>query len=93
MATDLSEAEPVHHKALPLLAGAQLIHTDKLSEKVEDDTMPIRRTVNSSSRETPPKSKPAEGEEVKAEFVSLPNYIIGNRYDDITLVDGSHNLI
>jgi len=32
MATDLSEAEPVHHKALPLLTGAQLIHTDKLSE-------------------------------------------------------------
>lgn len=29
--------------------------------------MPIRRSVNSSSRETPPKSKPAEGgEEVKA---------------------------
>ncbi|KAM8796267.1 HP1B3 protein, partial [Eudromia elegans] len=67
MATDLSEAEPVHHKALPLLTGAQMIHTDKLSEKVEDDTMPIRRAVNSSSRETPPKSKPAEGEEVKAD--------------------------
>ncbi|KFZ46482.1 Heterochromatin protein 1-binding protein 3 [Antrostomus carolinensis] len=67
MATDLSEAEPVNHKALPLLAGAQLIHTDKLSEKVEEDTMPIRRSVNSSSRETPPKSKPAEGEEVKAD--------------------------
>ncbi|XP_054250899.1 heterochromatin protein 1-binding protein 3 isoform X4 [Indicator indicator] len=66
MATDLSEAEPVHHKALPLLTGAQLIHTDKLSEKAEDDAMPIRRSVNSSSRETPPKSKPAEGEEVKA---------------------------
>ncbi|XP_053941724.1 heterochromatin protein 1-binding protein 3 isoform X4 [Cuculus canorus] len=66
MATDLPEAEPVHHKALPLLAGAQLIHTDKLSEKAEDDTMPIRRSVNSSSRETPPKSKPAEGEEIKA---------------------------
>ncbi|XP_053865046.1 heterochromatin protein 1-binding protein 3 isoform X1 [Malaclemys terrapin pileata] len=65
MATDLSEAEPLHHKALPLLAGAQLIHTDKLSEKVEDDTMPIRRAVNSSARETPPKSKPAEGEEAK----------------------------
>lgn len=32
MSTDLSEAEPVHHKALPLLTGAQLIHTDKLSE-------------------------------------------------------------
>jgi len=32
MATDLSEAEPVHHKALPLLTGTQLIHTDKLSE-------------------------------------------------------------
>ncbi|XP_053865047.1 heterochromatin protein 1-binding protein 3 isoform X2 [Malaclemys terrapin pileata] len=64
MATDLSEAEPLHHKALPLLAGAQLIHTDKLSE-VEDDTMPIRRAVNSSARETPPKSKPAEGEEAK----------------------------
>ncbi|XP_034609596.1 heterochromatin protein 1-binding protein 3 isoform X3 [Trachemys scripta elegans] len=61
MATDLSEAEPLHHKALPLLAGAQLIHTDK----VEDDTMPIRRAVNSSARETPPKSKPAEGEEAK----------------------------
>uniref|UniRef100_A0A8V5H9I8 Heterochromatin protein 1-binding protein 3 n=1 Tax=Melopsittacus undulatus TaxID=13146 RepID=A0A8V5H9I8_MELUD len=67
MATDLSEAEPVHHKALPLLTGAQLIHTDKLSEKAEDDTMPIRRSVNSSPRETPPKSKPAEGEEVKAD--------------------------
>uniref|UniRef100_A0A8C8AUQ7 Heterochromatin protein 1-binding protein 3 n=1 Tax=Otus sunia TaxID=257818 RepID=A0A8C8AUQ7_9STRI len=67
MATDLSEAEPVHHKALPLLTGAQLIHTDKLSEKVEEDTMPIRRSVNSSSRETAPKSKPAEGEEVKAD--------------------------
>ncbi|XP_054031704.1 heterochromatin protein 1-binding protein 3 isoform X1 [Dryobates pubescens] len=66
MATDLSEAEPVHHKALPLLTGAQLIHTDKLSEKAEEDAMPIRRSVNSSSRETPPKSKPAEGEEVKA---------------------------
>ncbi|NXN99162.1 HP1B3 protein, partial [Rhinopomastus cyanomelas] len=68
MATDLSEAEPVHHKALPLLTGAQLIHMDKLSEKVEDDTMPIRRSVNTSSRETPPKSKPAEGEEVKADI-------------------------
>uniref|UniRef100_A0A8B9I5S7 Heterochromatin protein 1-binding protein 3 n=1 Tax=Anser brachyrhynchus TaxID=132585 RepID=A0A8B9I5S7_9AVES len=45
MATDLSEAEPVHHKALPLLTGAQLIHTDKLSEKVEDETMPIRRST------------------------------------------------
>ncbi|NXR82661.1 HP1B3 protein, partial [Pycnonotus jocosus] len=67
MSTDLSEAEPVHHKALPLLTGAQLIHMDKLSEKVEDDTMPIRRSVNASSRETPPKSKPAEGEEVKAD--------------------------
>uniref|UniRef100_A0A669QM76 Heterochromatin protein 1-binding protein 3 n=1 Tax=Phasianus colchicus TaxID=9054 RepID=A0A669QM76_PHACC len=68
MATDLSEAEPVHHKALPLLTGTQLIHTDKLSEKAEDDAMPIRRSVNSSSRETPPKSKPAEGgEEVKAD--------------------------
>ncbi|XP_065594322.1 heterochromatin protein 1-binding protein 3 isoform X1 [Cyrtonyx montezumae] len=67
MATDLSEAEPVHHKALPLLTGTQLIHTDKLSEKAEDDTMPIRRSVN-ASRETPPKSKPAEGgEEVKAD--------------------------
>ncbi|XP_073173090.1 heterochromatin protein 1-binding protein 3 isoform X6 [Lepidochelys kempii] len=65
MATDLSEAEPLHHKALPLLTGAQLTHTDKLSEKVEDDTMPIRRAVNSSARETPPKSKPAEGEEAK----------------------------
>ncbi|XP_064028248.1 heterochromatin protein 1-binding protein 3 [Pogoniulus pusillus] len=67
MATELSEAEPVHHKALPLLAGAQLIHTDKLCEKAEDDAMPIRRSVNSSARETPPKSKPAEGEEVKAD--------------------------
>ncbi|KAM9115865.1 heterochromatin protein 1-binding protein 3 isoform 1-T4 [Pangshura tecta] len=65
MATDLSEAEPLHHKALPLLTGAQLIHTDKLSEKAEDGTMPIRRAVNSSARETPPKSKPAEGEEAK----------------------------
>ncbi|XP_075762633.1 heterochromatin protein 1-binding protein 3 isoform X2 [Pelodiscus sinensis] len=64
MATDLSEAEPIHHKALPLLTGAQLINTDKLSE-VEDNTMPIRRAVNSSARETPPKSKPAEGEEAK----------------------------
>ncbi|KAM9115872.1 heterochromatin protein 1-binding protein 3 isoform 5-T8 [Pangshura tecta] len=66
MATDLSEAEPLHHKALPLLTGAQLIHTDKLSE-AEDGTMPIRRAVNSSARETPPKSKPAEDPEVSSE--------------------------
>uniref|UniRef100_A0A7N9CSQ5 Heterochromatin protein 1-binding protein 3 n=3 Tax=Catarrhini TaxID=9526 RepID=A0A7N9CSQ5_MACFA len=36
------------------------------AEKVEDSTMPIRRTVN-STRETPPKSKLAEGEEEKPE--------------------------
>ncbi|NXT02437.1 HP1B3 protein, partial [Jacana jacana] len=87
MATDLSEAEPVHHKALPLLAGAQLIHTDKLSEKVEDDTMPIRRAVNSSSRETPPKSKPAEGEEVKAdaEATSEESASVGEEQENETL--------
>lgn len=33
--------------------------------------MPIRRSVNASSRETPPKSKPAEGEEVKAGTVTV----------------------
>ncbi|XP_072465279.1 heterochromatin protein 1-binding protein 3 isoform X2 [Notamacropus eugenii] len=65
MATDTSEAELVHPKALPLRVGAQLIHADKLGE-VEDNTMPIRRAVN-STRETPPKSKPAEGEEEKPE--------------------------
>ncbi|XP_033015249.1 heterochromatin protein 1-binding protein 3 isoform X3 [Lacerta agilis] len=62
MATDLPEADPAHRKALPLLTGAPL---DKLSETAEDATMPIRRAVNSSARETPPKSKPAEGEEAK----------------------------
>uniref|UniRef100_A0A7N4NWR2 Heterochromatin protein 1-binding protein 3 n=3 Tax=Sarcophilus harrisii TaxID=9305 RepID=A0A7N4NWR2_SARHA len=66
MATDTSEAELVHPKALPLRVGAQLIHADKLGEKVEDNTMPIRRAVN-STRETPPKSKLAEGEEEKPE--------------------------
>ncbi|NWY70140.1 HP1B3 protein, partial [Erithacus rubecula] len=87
MSTDLSEAEPVHHKALPLLTGAQLIHTDKLSEKVEDDTMPIRRSVNSSSRETPPKSKPAEGEEVKAdaEVTSEESASVGEEQETETL--------
>uniref|UniRef100_A0A670J392 Heterochromatin protein 1-binding protein 3 n=1 Tax=Podarcis muralis TaxID=64176 RepID=A0A670J392_PODMU len=62
MATDLPEADPAHRKALPLLTGAP---PDKLSETAEDATMPIRRAVNSSARETPPKSKPAEGEEAK----------------------------
>ncbi|XP_036300446.1 heterochromatin protein 1-binding protein 3 isoform X4 [Pipistrellus kuhlii] len=66
MATDMSQGELVHPKALPLIVGAQLIHADKLGEKVEDSAMPIRRTVN-STRETPPKSKPAEGEEAKPE--------------------------
>lgn len=87
MSTDLSEAEPVHHKALPLLTGAQLIHTDKLSEKVEDDTMPIRRSVNASSRETPPKTKPAEGEEVKAdaEVTSEESASVGEEQETETL--------
>ncbi|KAL2296664.1 hypothetical protein Nmel_015999 [Mimus melanotis] len=87
MSTDLSEAEPVHHKTLPLLTGAQLIHTDKLSEKVEDDTMPIRRSVNASSRETPPKSKPAEGEEVKAdaEVTSEESASVGEEQETETL--------
>uniref|UniRef100_A0ABM5EK29 Heterochromatin protein 1-binding protein 3 n=2 Tax=Pogona vitticeps TaxID=103695 RepID=A0ABM5EK29_9SAUR len=62
MATDLSEADPAGPKAVPLLTGAPL---DKLSETTEDGTMPIRRAVNSSTRETPPKSKPVEGEEAK----------------------------
>uniref|UniRef100_A0A8D0C3E9 Heterochromatin protein 1-binding protein 3 n=1 Tax=Salvator merianae TaxID=96440 RepID=A0A8D0C3E9_SALMN len=62
MATDLSEADPAHRKALPILAGAPL---DKWRETVEDGTMPIRRSVNSAARETPPKSKSAEGEETK----------------------------
>uniref|UniRef100_A0A2K6GK40 Heterochromatin protein 1-binding protein 3 n=3 Tax=Propithecus coquereli TaxID=379532 RepID=A0A2K6GK40_PROCO len=66
MATDTSQGELVHPKALPLIVGAQLIHADKLGEKVEDSTMPIRRAVN-STRETPPKSKLAEGEEEKPE--------------------------
>ncbi|XP_048206372.1 heterochromatin protein 1-binding protein 3 isoform X4 [Perognathus longimembris pacificus] len=66
MATDTSQGELVHPKALPLIVGAQLIHADKLGEKVEDSTMPIRRAVN-STRETPPKSKPVEGEEEKPE--------------------------
>ncbi|XP_026549658.1 heterochromatin protein 1-binding protein 3-like, partial [Notechis scutatus] len=65
MATELSEADPTHRKAVPLLTGAPL---DKLSETVEDGgAMPIRRAVNASSRETPPKSKPAEAEETKPE--------------------------
>ncbi|KAJ7306503.1 hypothetical protein JRQ81_009858 [Phrynocephalus forsythii] len=35
-------------------------------QTVEDNgTMPIRRAVNSSTRETPPKSKPVEGQEAK----------------------------
>lgn len=66
MATDTSQGELVHPKALPLIVGAQLIHADKLGEKVEDSAMPIRRAVN-SARETPPKSKLAEGEEEKPE--------------------------
>ncbi|XP_042636201.1 heterochromatin protein 1-binding protein 3 [Orycteropus afer afer] len=66
MATDTSQGELVHPKALPLIVGAQLIHADKLGEKVEDSTMPIRRAVN-STRETPPKSKLADGEEEKPE--------------------------
>ncbi|OBS68869.1 hypothetical protein A6R68_02584 [Neotoma lepida] len=66
MATDMSQGELVHPKALPLIVGAQLIHADKLGEKAEDSTMPIRRAVN-STRETPPKSRPAEGEEEKPE--------------------------
>ncbi|XP_044523761.1 heterochromatin protein 1-binding protein 3 isoform X2 [Monodelphis domestica] len=65
MATDTSEAELVHPKALPLRVGAQLIHADKLGE-VEDNTMPIRRAVN-STRETPPKSKRAEEPDVSSE--------------------------
>ncbi|XP_072465288.1 heterochromatin protein 1-binding protein 3 isoform X3 [Notamacropus eugenii] len=65
MATDTSEAELVHPKALPLRVGAQLIHADKLGE-VEDNTMPIRRAVN-STRETPPKSKPAEEPDISSE--------------------------
>lgn len=65
MTTDTSQGELVHPKALPLIVGAQLIHADKLGEK-EDSTMPIRRAVN-STRETPPKSKVAEGEEEKPE--------------------------
>ncbi|MEE6482366.1 hypothetical protein FKM82_013230 [Ascaphus truei] len=32
-----------------------------------DITMPIRRSVNSANQETPPKNRPAEGEEDKAE--------------------------
>ncbi|KAI1231345.1 hypothetical protein IHE44_0007789 [Lamprotornis superbus] len=87
----LAGAEPVHHKALPLLTGAQLIHTDKLSEKVEDDTMPIRRSVNASSRETPPKSKPAEGEEVKAdaEVTSEESASVGEEQETETLPPAS----
>uniref|UniRef100_A0A8C5SB91 Heterochromatin protein 1-binding protein 3 n=1 Tax=Laticauda laticaudata TaxID=8630 RepID=A0A8C5SB91_LATLA len=65
MATELSEADPTHRKAVPFLTGAPL---DKLSETVEDGgAMPIRRAVNASSRETPPKSKPSEAEETKPE--------------------------
>uniref|UniRef100_A0A8C5VDI9 Heterochromatin protein 1-binding protein 3 n=1 Tax=Microcebus murinus TaxID=30608 RepID=A0A8C5VDI9_MICMU len=59
MAAEVSQGELVHPKALPLIVGAHLIHMDKLGEKVED-------TVN-STRETPPKSKLAEGEEEKPE--------------------------
>lgn len=62
----MSQGELIHPKALPLIVGAQLIHADKLGEKAEDTTMPIRRAVN-STRETPPKSKLAEGEEEKPE--------------------------
>ncbi|XP_051028173.1 heterochromatin protein 1-binding protein 3 isoform X2 [Acomys russatus] len=65
MATDMSQGELVHPRTLPLIVGAQLIHSDKLGE-AEDSTMPIRRAVN-STRETPPKSKLAEGEEEKPE--------------------------
>lgn len=32
MATDTSQGELVHPKALPLIVGAQLIHADKLGE-------------------------------------------------------------
>lgn len=32
MATDMSQGELVHPKALPLIVGAQLIHADKLGE-------------------------------------------------------------
>ncbi|XP_054994978.1 heterochromatin protein 1-binding protein 3 isoform X1 [Sorex araneus] len=66
MATDTSQGELIHPKAFPLTVGPQLIHTDKLGEKVEDSTMPIRRSMN-STRETPPKSKLAEGKEEKPE--------------------------
>lgn len=62
----MSQGELIHPKALPLIVGAQLTHADKLGEKAEDSTMPIRRAVN-STRETPPKSKLAEGEEEKPE--------------------------
>ncbi|MEJ1282222.1 heterochromatin protein 1 binding protein 3 [Cricetulus griseus] len=62
----MSQGELVHPKPHPLIVGAQLIHMDKLGEKAEDSNMPIRRAVN-STRETPPKSKLAEGEEKKPE--------------------------
>uniref|UniRef100_G3U388 Heterochromatin protein 1-binding protein 3 n=1 Tax=Loxodonta africana TaxID=9785 RepID=G3U388_LOXAF len=66
MATDTSQGELVHPKALPLIVGAQLIHADKLGEKKKYENMPIRRAVN-STRETPPKRKLASGEEEKPE--------------------------
>lgn len=63
----MSQGELIHPKALPLIVGAQLINADKLGEKAEDSTMPIRRRAVNSTRETPPKSKLAEGEEEKPE--------------------------
>lgn len=69
----MSQGELIHPKALPLIVGAQLIHADKLGEKAEDSTMPIRRAVN-STRETPPKSKRAEGEEEKPGKVKQPQF-------------------
>lgn len=62
MASEASDPEPAPCKAPPLLAGAP---PDTLSETVGNGTMPIRRAVNASVRETPPKSKPADGEEVQ----------------------------
>uniref|UniRef100_A0A2K6U610 Heterochromatin protein 1-binding protein 3 n=1 Tax=Saimiri boliviensis boliviensis TaxID=39432 RepID=A0A2K6U610_SAIBB len=71
MATDTSQDELVHPKALPLIVGAQLIHADKLGEKVEDSTMPIRRTVN-STRETPPKSNQLARAQKQTPMASSP---------------------
>ncbi|XP_066493629.1 heterochromatin protein 1-binding protein 3 isoform X2 [Tiliqua scincoides] len=64
MAAEVSEADLTPCKAPPLLAGAPL---DTLSETVGDGAMPIRRVVNASARETPPKSKPAEDPDVSSE--------------------------